>query len=347
MRFSFTPEQLEMQSALRALLARECPAAKVRSAWSSDGGTSLDLWSVLADFGLVGLTIPQAHGGLGLDELDLVLLLEECGRVALPAPIVETTAVAAPLLRESASDALRDRWLSPIARGDAIVSVGLASSPFVLDAHLADLVLLERGDEVHAVPRAALSLVPQPSIDRSRRLFRVDWEPTSATCIARGALAANAVGAAYDRGALAVSAQLLGLARQMIDLTVEHVKLRQQFGRAIGAFQAVKHHLADALVGLEFARPLVYRAAYSVARGDADRAVHVSMAKAQSSEAAERASRVALQCHGAIGYSYEHDLHLWMKRAWALGASWGTAEVHRARVGEKIFSSASGEGVSS
>ncbi len=337
MRFSFTPDQLAMQSSLRALLAKEAPAAAVRAAWASETGHAPDLWRRLAEFGLAGLTVESAHGGLGLDELDLVLLLEECGRAALPAPVIETTAVAAPLIREAASEALNARWQPAIASGEAVVTVGLAGSSFVVDAHIADLVLVQRGDALYAAPSGAFAATAQPSVDRARRLFTLAWEPTPETLVARGEIALSAIAAARDRGALAASAQLLGLARQMIEMTVGYVTVRKQFGSAIGSFQAVKHHLANALVRVEFARPLVHRAAYSMARGDAARSAHVSMAKAAASDAAELAASAALQCHGAIGYSFEHDLHLWMKRAWALSAAWGSAAHHRSRVGETLF----------
>jgi alkylation response protein AidB-like acyl-CoA dehydrogenase len=118
----------------------------------------------------------------------------------------------------------------------------------------------------------------------------------------------------------------------MIDMTVEYAKERTQFGAPIGSFQAVKHQLADARLALEFAQPLVYRAAWSIATSDAEQAVHVSMAKAKASSAALLAGRAALQCHGAMGYSYEYDLHLFMKRAWALAAAWGDARWHRTRI---------------
>ena len=123
----------------------------------------------------------------------------------------------------------------------------------------------------------------------------------------------------------------------MLDLTVEYAKARQQFGVPIGSFQAVKHHLADSRIAIEFARPLVYRAAWSITEGDPDASTHVSMAKALASEAATLTAGQALQCHGAIGYSYEYDLHLFMKRAWALAATWGDAAWHRARVGRAIL----------
>ena len=123
----------------------------------------------------------------------------------------------------------------------------------------------------------------------------------------------------------------------MLAMTVEYAKERRQFGVPIGSFQAVKHHLADVALALEFCRPLVYRGAWSIAHADDGRSVHVAMAKARASEAALRAGRVALQVHGAIGYTTEYDLHLWMKRAWALAASWGDAAWHDARVGRAIL----------
>jgi hypothetical protein len=140
-----------------------------------------------------------------------------------------------------------------------------------------------------------------------------------------------------DRGAVAVAAQLIGLARAMLATTVEYVKARHQFGKPVGSFQAVKHHLADAHIAIEMAAPAVYRAAYSLARGDAQASVHASMAKAMASDAAELVARQALQCHGAIGYAFENDLHLWMKRTWALSAAWGDAASHRAQVSRALF----------
>jgi alkylation response protein AidB-like acyl-CoA dehydrogenase len=134
-----------------------------------------------------------------------------------------------------------------------------------------------------------------------------------------------------------VAAQLCGLTRAMIDLTVEYVKERKQFGVPVGSYQAIKHHLANALLRLEYARPVTYRAAWSVDQGDPVAPVHVSMAKVYASDAAAFAAKVCLQCHGAIGYTIEHDLHLFMKRAWALQSAYGGPAVHRARVKEHVL----------
>jgi len=337
MRFAFSREQLMFRDTTRDLLSRRCPPAAVRAAWLAPSGRVPGLWASLAELGIVGLTIPEAQGGLGLDEIDLVLVLEEAGRAAAPEPLLETIAVGAPLLRDAGTPALRDAWLPRVAAGDAVISVGLEGAAHVAFAGEADLLLLQRGDELHALTRADVALTAEPSVDGARRLSSVAWTPADRTRFAAGPEALRAAALAFDRGALAAAAVLAGLGRRMLDLTVAYVQVRHQFGKPIGSFQAVKHHLAGALVKLELALPLVHRAAHSLARADPDHPLHVSMAKAHASEAALLAAKVALQCHGAIGYTVEHDLHLWMKRAWALAAAWGDAAFHRGRVGAAIL----------
>jgi alkylation response protein AidB-like acyl-CoA dehydrogenase len=337
MKFTFTEDQLLFQSSVRSLLEKECTAERVRALWDTDTGRSPELWSKLAEIGLLGLLVPESSGGLGMSEIDLVLLLEETGRVALPEPIAETAAIGVPLLRDSPADALKDQWLGRVASGAAILTVGHASNPFVSDAHVAHLLLLQHGDEVHAVPRERTVLEQQACSDASRRLFRVDWTPASETRVARGDEGMRLLDAAFDRGAFATAAQALGIAQQLVDLAVDYAKQREQFGRPIGSFQAVKHMLANVQVRLEFARPVVYRAAHSIAKDSAARGVEVSHAKAAACEAAVLAAKTALQVHGAIGYTWEVDLHLWMKRAWALEATWGTGLWHRARIGKAVL----------
>ncbi len=337
MRFAFTDEQLELQRVVRELLGRECPPARVRAAWDAAPDTPLAVWPQLAAMGVVGMTAPERFGGLGLDELDLALVLEETGRAALPEPLLEHTAIAIPLIAETCDEVFCDRWLGAAAAGRAVITVGLAGAPFVADAGRAKLVLLEHDDELHAVEPRLTTLTAEPSIDGARKLARVEWTPISATRVATGAGARAALDLAFDRGAFATAAQLIGVARRLMDMTVEYVKLRTQFGRPVGSFQAVKHQLALAHVAIELARPCVHRAAYALARREPDRAVHVSMAKAYASDAAAGAARTALQCHGAIGYSFEYDLHLWMKRAWVHAAAYGDAAWHRARIATAVL----------
>jgi alkylation response protein AidB-like acyl-CoA dehydrogenase len=332
LRFAFTPESLTFRDAVRSLLKRECTPAMLRAAWSSANGRIPGLWSKLAELGLQAVLAPESDGGLGMTELELVLLLEECGRAGVPEPVSETAAVAVPLLRD-----VRSRWLGPVARGEANVAVGLDGAPFVVGADAADVLLLQHGDHVHALERAAVTVDAQASIDGARRLFVVRWTPSAPTRIAEGPAAREAIAEARDRGAVATAAELLGAGRQLVEVAVAYAKTRHQFGKPIGSFQAIKHHLADAHIALEMAAPAVYRAAHSLARRDVDRSMHASMAKALASEAALLAARKALQCHGAIGYAYENDLHMWMKRVWALAPAWGDAPTHRARVWQSIL----------
>lgn len=343
MKFAFTPDQRLFQETVRDLLAKECPPESVRAAWESDGpGRSEARWGQLAEMGVLGLTTPEAFGGLGMDELDLVLLLEEAGYVCLPEPIVETVAVAAPLLSDlsaGAGAAAAAAWLPRLAAGEAVATVGFERDAYVSEGATAELLLLERDGELHAVPWADAAVVSQRSVDRARRIARVEWTPTPDTLLADGEEARTVLAAAFDRGVLAVSAALLGVSQRLLDTTVEYATAREQFGQPIGGFQAVKHHLADTLLKLDFARPMVYRAAWTVARGDdpVERATHVSMAKSYAAEAAALAAKTSLQVHGAIGYTFEYDLHLWMKRAWALNGQWGDAAWHRRRVAAAVL----------
>jgi alkylation response protein AidB-like acyl-CoA dehydrogenase len=337
LRFAFDDDALLLQQTVRDFLRAESTPARVRALWASETGRSRELWKALAGIGLAGALVPEEHQGMGLDETFAVLLFEECGRAALPEPVVPTAAVGAPLLAEIGGE-LAARWLERVALGEALLAVSHPACALVADAHVADLLLLASGEEeLHAVARGGAELVAQPSSDPGQRLFSVRFEPRESTRVARGGAARALLASAFDRGALASAAELLGVAEQLVELAVAHAKQRHQFGRPIGSFQAVKHMLANAKVRLEYARPLVYRAAHSVATGDARRALHVSMAKAEAGEAAALAARTALQVHGAIGYTFESDLHLWMRRAWSIDLAWGTRAYHRERIAAAVL----------
>jgi alkylation response protein AidB-like acyl-CoA dehydrogenase len=274
--------------------------------------------------GVLAAMAPESSGGLGLTELDLVPMVEASGRVALPEPLVEHAMVAAPVI-----------FSSGVSSAMPTVTAVLGPSPLVPYADSSDGVLVEDDERLLLVPRAALLVEARPSVDHSRHAAAVDWDPGAGDVVEIGG--PDAIARAFDRGALGTAAQLLGLAGALLDTTVGYTAQRRQFGVPIGSQQALKHKLADVRVGLEFARPLVARAAYSLAHDDPDRSVHVSMAKARAGAVAGLAARHALQCHGAIGYSWEHDLHLWMKRVWALVVTWGGDAWHRERVARAIL----------
>jgi alkylation response protein AidB-like acyl-CoA dehydrogenase len=356
MHFALTQEQELARAALRELLGEHCSAAQLRRVFESEQPACVpELWQRLHELGVIGALAPEAVGGLGLSAIDLAVLLEETGRAAVPELVVETAAVAVPLLAALNEDSRAAAALQRVLAGELAVAVVLGDNRLISNAELAGAVLYERSGELHLLEIQQLQLSPQQTVDRARRLYRIDPDPVTLSAerldaasaarsqpsraaggslLASGERVRQLSAAAHDHAALGTAAQLLGLGARMLELTIAHVKTRKQFGQAVGAFQAVKHQLVDARLALEFASPLVYRAAHSLAHADAERSLHVSMAKAFASEAALLSARKALQLHGAIGYSYEHELHLYMKRAWALAAAHGDAREHRKRIAD-------------
>jgi alkylation response protein AidB-like acyl-CoA dehydrogenase len=344
--FAFTDQQTEFRDAVRQVLAKECTPDDVRAAFEAPAARG-PRWSVLAELGVTGLSVPEDHGGLGLGLVDLVLLLEEAGRVALPEPLLETTALAAPLIAElggegsasSAISASSATWLEGIASGSVAAAVAepRPGTRAVAGADGADLFVLyapgdDAGPEIHLVTPDRVTVTPVPTLDPSRRLGLPEWTPTPESRLASGPAAHAGVQRTVDRASVGTAAHLLGLSDRMITMTAEYAKARHQFGKPVGSFQAVKHLLAGAQVKLEFARPVVYAAAWSLDRGEPTASRSASTAKAAASDTASEAARVALQVHGAIGYTWECDLQLFLKRAWALAEAWGSAADHRQRV---------------
>jgi len=297
MRFTFTEDQLAFRDSFKSFLAEACAPSVVRSAWEL---RPTELWGQLAELGLLALELPEEQGGLGLSAIDMVLLWEESGYTALPLPFLEATALA-PLLP---ADLARR-----VGAGEALVTLG----PRAWDADIAEAVV------VGTTLSTDFSTRPRSSVDGARRLFDVVIE------------GGETIADPAPRATLAASAQLIGLGRRMLDITVDYAKVRRQFSKPIGSFQAVQFHLADALLRLEFAAPLVYLAAATLDP------LHIAMAKASAGEAAHVAGRKALQCHGAIGYCTEHDLHLFLKRSWALQSSFGLAADHIETVGRAVL----------
>lgn len=357
MRFAPTTEQLEFAEAVSGLLEDTCGPTAVREAWGgqvgehtglgSGDGRNRTAWDALTEMGVLGLMVPEAEGGLSMTDDDLVGIVIECGYAGLPDPLVSTAGVAAAALGAVGA---AEQWLAHIATGATVV-VGFGPEPIVASASSADGFLLfghdpvsGEGDHgVRIIEPDGVQLHALESVDGSRALSRVTCEVGAGTILAEAEAAESVTEVAFDRAAAFDSALLVGLSRRMLDITVEYVTERKQFGVPIGAFQAVKHHLADAGLGIEFAEPLVRNAAHVLALGRTDvtetetagaanRTVAVSMAKQRASLAAIAASEVTLQCHGAIGYTVEADLHLFMKRAWALAHANGDADWHLARV---------------
>lgn len=325
MHFAFTTDQLQLRDGLRDLLVDTCPPAVVRAAWSESPGPIPQLWKQLGAVGLLGLLAPIDVGGMGCSEVDLVLLLEECGRFAVPGPLAEHLAAVPELTAAGAPEAVA------AITGESVVAVQEPGCGRVRWATAADLLVHPGQDGVRLAARADLHLdIQPPSVDHSVPSAHVTARLT------RDLPGANAE-LTRQRATLAVAAQLIGLADRMIAMSTEYVKVRTQFGVPVGSQQSVKHLLATALVSLEHARPIIYRAGWVLAVGAPDPDLAISFAKVYATRAADLAARTALQCHGAIGYTWEHDLHMWMKRVWALNTAWGTTATHEEVVAAAVL----------
>ena len=342
MDFTFSDDQLAFRDSMSRFLMTEAAPEMLREIWETDIGRSPELRGKIAAQGLMGLSVPEAEGGMGLGDVDWVLMTQELGYYAIPDSLADTAYVAAALLAGLPADhPARQLWLPRIVDGSMRVAVGHPVNPWVADAHMADLLLLPhataQGLELHGVPHSAVAQTAHASVDASRRLATVSWTPTADTRLCSGAKGQTLWDEALNRGTLNVSGQLVGLAQRMLDMSVDYVAQRKQFGKAIGSFQAVKHQLADVATKIEFARPVLYRAAVALAQGDRRQDALVSHAKLAAADAAWTAGRKGIQVHGAMGYTWEVDLQMFMKRAWVLDAAWGDRGFHKARLARMLL----------
>ena len=312
MDFRLTDDQRTLQRSVRDYLDGEHGPQTLRRL-DAMGGRDPAVHEGLVGMGLAGLLVPEAQDGLGLGLVEGVLVGMECGYANVSDPLVETALVAAPLLAGE-PDAL-----DAIATGALSVALSHPVNPWIADLDVADRIL---GLAPSAPPRRL------ESVDPLRRLF------------AGAADEGGDGGPMLDLAALMSAAQMLGGAERMLKLATDYAATREQFGQPIGAFQAVKHQLASVSVKIEFARPVLLRAAYAAQQGHARSPFHISHAKLAATDAAMLAAETAIQVHGAMGYTYEVDLHYWMKRAWALAGAWGDGAFHERRLAEAILGGA-------
>jgi alkylation response protein AidB-like acyl-CoA dehydrogenase len=306
-KFALDDQQRDFAASIDAALGAANLPGAVRAWAAGDVGSGRKVWEQLANLGVTALAVPEKFDGLDAHPVDLVVALERLGRWCVPGPVAESIAVAPVLLAD-------DDRCAELASGELIATVAVPpDTPRAVDAETAGLVLLASGDAV----TEGLAGECHQSVDPSRRLYDL---------MATGDSWQADVRRAYEFGVLATAAQLVGAAEALLNEAVDYAKQRTQFGRVIGSYQAIKHKLADAHIAIELARPLVYGAALSLVPRD------VSAAKAAASEAGLLAARSALQTHGAIGFTQEHDLSLWLLRVQALRSAWGTPEAHRRRV---------------
>ncbi len=318
MNFEIDEQQRDFAASIDAALGSADLPAVVRAWAEGDTAPGRKVWQTLTDLGVTALAVAEEHDGIGAHPVDLVVALERIGAHCVPGPVTESIAVAPVLL---ASDAQRS---AELAAGELIATAAIApESPRAVDAEFAGVILVGRDGAVSVGTAEGA----HESLDPSRKLFDVN---------ASGDSWAADVQRAREFGALATAAQLIGAGQAMLDLSVQYAKQRSQFGRVIGSYQAIKHKLADVHISLELARPLVYGAALSLHADSPDTARDVSAAKVAAAEAGLLAARSALQTHGAIGFTQEHDLGLLLLRAQALRSAWGDTTAHRRRVLEAL-----------
>jgi acyl-CoA dehydrogenase len=362
--FELSSDQRDLRDAAEYVLDRHASSSRVRAyagtadMAATDRGLDRDLWAALADQGWLAIEQPEEEGGLALGMVEVSILCEQLGRHVAPAPFFGTN-LAQGVLREAAGDELLPdatreaarSWSARLASGDAVgcaawtPTAGGTSAdgdgPCLLTADtepttfasVADVAVVVTGDALFAVELGPGERPPsEPAMDRTRSLSWLRLDQTPALRLG----GPDASAGALDRAATALAAELLGSSSRVLEMSVAYAKDRQQFGRPIGSFQAVKHRLADALVDVEAMRSSVYYAAWSVAAGDASASLAASAAKAWCSDASGRVMASGLQVHGGIGFTWEHDLHLFVKRAQLDQSSWGDAVFHRERIASML-----------
>jgi alkylation response protein AidB-like acyl-CoA dehydrogenase len=324
MDFGFTDEQNAIKETAREMLAKRSPLSAVREAAESRSYPDA-LWSEIRELGWTGIAIDEDHGGQGLGMVELVILSEELGYACAPTPFL-SNAIAGLVIDAAGSDAQRDRWLPGIASGEERGSIaGTGDEPgLVPDAEGAAVIGLDPMTEPRLVEGSAANIEPVELIDATRAYARVSadgGEPLEGD-VARG----------LQLGAVALSAELVGISQRAMDLAVEYAKERQQFGRPIGAYQAVSHRCAGMLYDTEEARSLTYYAAWCAGAEPQSLPLAAHMAKARASDAAWRVTNDALQVLGGIGFTWEHDLHFLLKRGKVGAELLGDTRMHRERV---------------
>jgi alkylation response protein AidB-like acyl-CoA dehydrogenase len=362
--FSFSDDQILLKNSVRSALDEQCKPAHVRAMFGDTRGYGEALWSEMAKLGWLGLPFPEEQGGAGLGLVELGLVLEEMGRAAYPGPFFAAVVLGGLGILLGGNAAQKDKWLSAISAGKARATAALleehldwdpastvataekTSSGWTLSglkrfvpwAHVADVVLVpahsSEGLSLFLVdPKSAgITLSPMVGIDLTNRWseMRLDKVAVSADAIlGQPGSAGTLLDSLLRRAAVMSSAEMLGAARRCLDMSVEYVKVREQFGQPVGSFQAIRHRCAEMLLEAENAHAAVYYAAWALTAGAEDAAVAASICKAYVSEAARKVCGDAIQVHGGIGFTWEYDLHLYMKRAKALEPLFGDAQFHR------------------
>jgi alkylation response protein AidB-like acyl-CoA dehydrogenase len=362
MNFDLTDEQQMLQAAAREFLAARLGSDRIRALAASDDAFSEDLWREIVGLNWPGLMVSEQWGGQGLGTVELAVLMEQVGYALLPGPFLSNV-LAANALEQLAGDAQRERYLAPLAAGEtrgtlALWDAGAGWNPFditlepqasnggwrldgqklfVMDADRADFFIVgASGHRRFLVDRdaAGLSVAPASGMDATRKQYALSLDGVVVSGDALIEAGEDQVQTTAARAFTAVSAELVGIAQRAMEMAVEYAKERKQFGRAIGAYQAVAHKCAQMLLETEGARSAAYYAAWTADNQPETAPLAASMAKAYCSDAGTRVTGMSMQVHGGIGFTWEHDLHLWLKRARSDAALFGDSRWHRARVAD-------------
>jgi len=341
MNFIFTEEQTQFKDAIKSFLAEECAPASIRDGWQKNKSFNLERWKNLIELGVLSSNLPEEKGGLGMDQVTLAMMVEEMGYAGLPEPVAEQIFLVndvIPFLPKNITEAVESNYND----GTQYIALAhpLAPNPLFLN-DAAGLILLD-SSECKFIAKDDMDFEIISSNDPSRELFKIS-SMNDAISTSENFDELNS--AVSSRGSLMTAALLIGLAQKMIDLSSVYVLDRAQFGKPIGSFQAVKHMLADVAVKIEFAKPAVYRAAYSLSQNNPKSALHCAHAKLMCTQAAELACKNSIQAHGAMGYTWEMDLHIYMRKAWSMMACWGNEDKQQELIFKTLSSTSEELGV--
>jgi alkylation response protein AidB-like acyl-CoA dehydrogenase len=367
--FAFTEEQEQLRATVRAFLEQKSPETAVREQMETERGYDPAVWEQMSSqMGLMALQIPEQYGGMGFSFVELGIVLEEMGRTLLCAPYFSTVVLASNALLESGDDAAKAKWLPGIASGETIATLAstepsgkwdesgiqmtatgsggswtlTGTKTFVLDGHVASLVLVAartpKGVSLFAVDgtAAGLSRTPLATMDQTRKQARLDFAGVPATLVGAEGGGWAILSRVFDLVAVGLAAEQVGGAQRVLDMAVEYAKVRVQFGRPIGSFQAIKHKCADMLLEVESAKSAAYYAMWCASQLNDELPSVASLAKSYCSEAYFHAAAENIQIHGGIGFTWEHPAHLYFKRAKSSELLYGDPTYHRELLAQRI-----------
>ncbi len=369
MNFAFSEEQEELRSSVRRFLEDKSPMTEVRRLMETAEGYDPAVWKQMGEqLGLQAIAIPEAYGGVGFGYVELTVIFEEMGGALLCAPYFATVALAANALLSSGDESAKKDFLPGIASGETIATLALTEDTgrwdldgvtlaaaakggdwtldghkmFVIDGSTADLILVAgrtaKGVSLFAVESGAAGLTRTAlaTMDQTRKQARIEFSGTPARLVGEDGGAGPALSRTLDLAAVALAAEQVGGAQRCLDMAVDYAKTRIQFGRPIGSFQAIKHKCADMLLEVESAKSAAYYAGWAAAEDSDELPVVASLAKSYCSEAYFHAAAENIQIHGGIGFTWEHDAHLYFKRAKSSELLLGDPSYHRELLAQRI-----------